>query len=97
MKTIREVLVPEHTVEYLDTITCELCGHKTHNEDFWPNDCKHGNIGRTTILLEEGYSCPEGGKSTKTIIDICPSCFIKVLIPYLEYKGADARTEEVDY
>ena len=76
------------------SITCDLCGATSHLGDSWGADVF--TVLGTEVKLEQGHRYPEGGNITTTRIDICPTCFVEKLVPWVEQQGGRARVDEVD-
>lgn len=89
MKFTKTVQVPATTREVVDKIVCDMCGEVIE-------EC-FGEIDKVYVKHTTGYSYPDGGNLTKTMFDICPTCFTSKVRPWLEAQGAKPRDEEVDW
>jgi hypothetical protein len=98
-RVYEEEVVPESTRKVLKKVVCDLCGREGNGFDVWAKS--HYDIKETNVLAEvsfdDGYSYPEGGEKTTIYFDICPDCFMKVLVPFLEEKGVAHHTMEMDW
>jgi hypothetical protein len=77
-------------------VVCDLCytrydGATSHN---WASDSF--GIERTILSYEQGSVYPEGGSTTTTHFDICPSCMVTRVIPWLCSQGATPTTRKID-
>lgn len=89
--------VASHPYERILTITCDMC-HVTVTGDTWAPDTF--TIAETKVSYKHGTTAPYwdgGGEYTKLFIDICPSCFVSRLLPWLKTQGVSPHTEEVDW
>ena len=83
-------------------IRCELCSKDSspgYDNEYRHNDwdgCTY-NVNDVTVRHRQGYSYPEGGDATSTILDIGPTCFQTKLIPWFESQGGKIRKEECDW
>ncbi len=94
MLVTKQVERPARTVTETDYVQCDLCGAKTGVRE-WA-DCSF-DVNEVNVSHSEGSSYPDGGNRTETILDICPECFKKKLIPWFVSQGGTPRTEERDY
>lgn len=83
------------TFEVIVARICDMCGLKVPGPD-WAHVNSY-DVKETTVLMRTGYNCPDGGSGTKTNIDLCPECFEKKLIPWLQSQGVQIRPEEWDW
>lgn len=74
-------------------VECDLC-HKT-SKTLWTNGSFDATA--TEIIMKTGSSYPEGGSGTETEIDICPTCFVEKLIPWVETHGGTPTTKEWEW
>ena len=99
MKEYKTVPVPPTTRQKLVKRVCDICGFEAKTEGW---DAASGwDVNETEVRIEcrqkEGESYPEGGWGTEWIIDICPECFKKKLVPALIEMGAQIKEEEWDW
>ena len=104
MKHTKKIVIPakpETTKEVIDKVTCDLCSEERAESDNWPksqnHNCNGHNVRETTVGYEYGMTYPEGGRIEVLSFDICPSCFINKLIPWVEQQGGKVSTKEIDY
>lgn len=99
-KIVPEKIIPEHPRESLKHILCDVCKINTRDSKYgdWddPSD-SFSNTCETTVEYKVGNAWPEGGSGDLVTLDICPECFLNILVPFLEEKGAEVRTEEWDF
>ncbi len=100
MEVTKKVTVPsqpEKVETVVDCYACDLCGQKTRFKDGnWHED---SNFGRDYIEIrrEHGVVYPEGGDTTVRTFDLCPKCFEKKLVPWLQDQGACVRETNRDF
>ena len=88
------------TYEHLVRRTCDLCGKPSKG---YGSDWKGANYEvdeteiEVTIRQKEGYNWPEGGSGTNYDIDLCPTCFLGKLVPWLRSQGATIEAENWDW
>lgn len=76
---------------------CDLCGKKAVCGNWNPSTYHIDDVDvSVSVTCKTGEVYPEGGFGTKITVDICPQCFIKTLVPFLEEKGAKINTEDWD-
>lgn len=82
--------------ERLVSTTCDLCGVEAKKGTYRGSmyDVDEAEI-EVIVRQKDGYSCPDGGSGTEYSVDICPSCFLNKLIPWLKSQGCKA--ERVDW
>ena len=77
------------THQWLEQVTCDLCGATGKGEDWGSSTWE---VNETTIEItvhhKEGESYPEAGWGTEYTIDLCPTCFVNRLVPWLRSQGA---------
>ena len=101
MKTYKETVETKEvkTVKLISK-TCDMCGFAAAREDHWDDSSRY-NINNTNVDVrvkcEQGNGWPEGGSKTVYSIDLCPKCFKKELIPWLESKGVAVTEKDVDW
>ena len=91
------------TREYTKVIelTCEICGAiaPDPNEDdlgkAWGKE--EFDTASAKVQMKEGMSFPEGGSYVKTSYDVCPECFKKHIMPFIESLGGTATVTEHDW
>jgi len=99
MKIYKTVEVPAKaaTTQQLNKRVCDLCGFSAKGEDWGAGFYE---VNETEVRVEvrhkEGSSYPEGGDGTEYDIDICPSCFVNKLVPWVEEEG-DTEIERKDW
>jgi hypothetical protein len=91
MKIYESYVVPEYKSTILDETICDLCGARAKNGE-WDDGLY--SLLDIEVSYTEGSQYPEGGYGTKYEVDICPECFKKKLIPWLENQGAEIHEEE---
>jgi hypothetical protein len=99
MKTVDVPAVPATTKEVVDKVTCDICG-KDANRDSWGSSSYEFDEVEVEITVKrrEGENYPEGGSGTEAVIDVCPDCFVKKLVPWVESHGhAKIETSEWDW
>lgn len=82
MKTFTKIQ-RNYEEDALSEIKCDICGKVSKSnwrEEFY-------DATETSAELKTGRSYPEGGDGEKYEIDICPECFKKKLIPFVETFG----------
>ena len=88
MKIYKKRTLPD---EYLDHRICDIC--KTIIDDALGNY----DINETTIKHVVGQLFPSESDYTKTFeIDICSSCFINKIVPFLINLGVIIKYEDTD-
>lgn len=85
-------------VEYI--VHCDLCGRKAEGRGWdsstWGSGYDHKEVEiEVKIKKQEGEHYPEGSSGTEWLIDMCPECFQKKLVPWMISQGA--KIEEKDY
>jgi hypothetical protein len=93
MKVMRTVTVPTKEEQQLDYMKCEICENKSSDPDWSPGQYE---VTEPIVSLREGTSYPEGDYTTTVILDICPECFRKKLIPWFEAQGGSVREEDCE-
>jgi hypothetical protein len=85
-------------VEELQETKCDLCG-KIAKCGHWESSCWDVNDVELDISIvnKTGKSYPETSWGTTYMVDMCPECFQKKLIPWLESQGATILEREWDY
>lgn len=89
MKQFEDVVVPKRTESKLVTTTCDLCTREITTGRFEVNEVE--------ISCKTGESYPEGGNGVITEIDMCQTCFIEKLIPWLKSQGVKTEPTEWDW
>jgi hypothetical protein len=92
-----EMHVPAHTEKCLVERTCDICACEADRPGQGDWVAQNGYaISRTTVTFEEGTNFP-GDYDTKTLaFDICPTCFMQHLVPFMATHGAKPRTNRED-
>jgi hypothetical protein len=88
MKTVEVAAKPATTREEVDKVFCDLCG-KDANRDWQGRSSYEFDDVEVEIEVKrkEGTNYPEGGNGTEVVIDVCPDCFVKKLVPWVESHG----------
>ena len=68
-------------------MTCDLCGAVSTSHTNWNSGETGYEVSETEISWNNGVNYPEGGYGTEIKVDLCPNCFEKKLIPWLEKQG----------
>ena len=89
LKKIIVPAVPEHIKEVVDYTVCDLCGAKLQNEAY--------EINESTVSCRYGESYPDNGHATHIEFDVCKSCFVGKLIPWMELQGVKPTITEADW
>lgn len=77
------------TCTIIDEVRCDLCkkvAPRTDKEQPWVRD--DFDKLEVRVSFTEGYSYPESWDYIESIWDICPECFHKKLVPWLQSQGA---------
>lgn len=93
MKTFKTIPVAATTRRVLDFTTCDLCHATTRSE--W-RDGSFDAI-ETEVMMKTGDNWPEGGSGETTTFDICPTCFVARLMPWLKSQGAEPEVKEWEW
>jgi hypothetical protein len=82
----------------LTETACDLCG-KIAKKGNWESSSYEVNEVDVEVIVRQknGKSYPEGGWGTALQVDICPDCFINILVPFLRSKGAQIEEREWDF
>jgi hypothetical protein len=76
--------------------TCDICGAEQYKSDRWPH--KSFKFDDTTFEHSYGTNYPEGGDSNTLRLDICPTCTVDKIVPFLEQLAKKSFTyEESDW
>lgn len=97
-KTYKEVTVEARTEKRVDYVCCDLCGAKGLSDPFgsdWAK--KQYEVATTNISYEVGDRYPECGGTIIHSVDLCPTCFMERLVPWLESQGAIIQKKEENY
>lgn len=88
------VTEPAKQVTRQTALVCDMCGKKsTYSAYSWGEDSYDAN--ETKVEHRSGSQYPEGGCTTTTAVDLCPTCFETKLIPWLEAQGCQiSRCED---
>lgn len=89
---------------------CDMCGATTHKRDVsdreanWWVQKPMGNFssGEETVTLKYakvnwGYGCDSGGDGEGIEVDICPNCFLGLLLPWLKSQGVNPKINKYDF
>lgn len=95
MRTIKTTTVTE-TRERKELVsqTCDICGREAGRKPLWGETIYRFDNTTVEIKRREGSSYPEGGMGTEVVIDICPECFVKKLVPWVESFGLTKIQEQ---
>lgn len=86
----KTVQVPATTKVVEDKVTCDLC----HSIIFERVGFLRSTV---TVSYEQGEHYP-GCNTVETLeCDICPTCFTKALVPWLESQGVVMRKTDTGY
>jgi hypothetical protein len=94
MKHYKSKVVTE-TKRFFEYVQCDICGRQANDDDNW-NGESYG-VSETEIKYREGASYPEGGSGTEIRVDICPTCFLDKLVPWLKSQGVSIEKKEWDW
>jgi hypothetical protein len=94
MKVYEPKVVTE-TKQVFKYVQCDICGSQATDNDNWEGE--YYGVSETEIKYREGTSYPEGGSGTAIKVDICPTCFMEKLVPWLESQGVLIKKEEWDW
>lgn len=93
MKTYKEV-PRTGTDRVLDKLKCDICQRDFDNH--WDRQFSY-EVLETVVKFKTGESFPEGGSGKEIIIDICPECFKRTLVPFIESFGSKIVEKEWDW
>lgn len=82
----------ESTFQVLVDVKCDICGATSKSE--WKET--QFDATEVEVRLKTGSSYPEGGSGDETTVDLCPSCFQKKLIPWIQSQGGTPTTKPWD-
>lgn len=92
-----ETKTETRTTNELVRLICDICGKEGSVWREWAPSLMYHDAD-TTIEYTFGTSYPDGGSSTKLVLDICPDCFTGKLVPWVESFGiGKVREEYVDW
>jgi hypothetical protein len=94
LKATKTIQIPAKTETVFDYLKCDLCGTISHDSR-WSS--RQYEVTQPEVTLRVGDNYPEGGNTKETILDICPDCFEKKLIPWFKSQGGTPRIEEHDW
>mgnify|MGYP000854857557 CR=1 FL=1 len=80
MREIKNQVVPEHTIEVVSKVVCDLCGEEIKREKFSAEE--------VIIKYTKGESYPDCGNGEDIEVDMCGKCFDEKLAPWLISQGA---------
>ena len=96
----------EQTVKTLDYIECDVCHEKSGSYQNWGkgfyyidngNVCNCASTEKSVgITYHEKWECSDIGEAADIDVDMCPKCFSKKLIPWLESQGVKIDAKERD-
>ena len=98
-RKIEEKKVMKEVVKKNEKVFCDLCGIEEGTPSWGGSTCYQVDETEISITIKqkEGDSFPEGGFGEEYIVDICPTCFKKKLIPWLESQGANIKQTDWDW
>lgn len=97
MKTVDVPAVPATTKEVVDKVLCDVCGCDVNRDWNGRSSYEFDDVEvEITVKRREGESYPEGAWGTEVVIDICPDCFVKKLVPWVESHG-HAKIETTEW
>lgn len=85
---------PAASKEVFDYKECDICKEKGDYDGFSERPYE---IHSVKIQYKYGASYPEGGHLTREYFDICPTCFEREVVPFLESLGCKKYEEESDW
>lgn len=96
-RTFKSIPVPATTRTEVDKVICDLCGAETHDGN-WAKSTWYYNEIEITVEIsfehrESDGGSGDGGSTDRISVDICPNCFKKKLVPWLESQGAQVKKE----
>jgi hypothetical protein len=98
MKVYETVTIPARQEKQTKYRQCDLCGNKSihmrHNNN-WSGD--ESNVQETKISYTTGYRYSDSADLEVDTIDICPECFTKKLIPWIEAQGGKFYNEDISW
>ena len=84
---MKKIGVIQEEVRIIETITCDLCKRVVQGEDGW-------NDTYTLVRLTTNISSTGGYEID---VDVCPDCFEKRLIPWLELQGVTIERKQSEW
>lgn len=90
----KEIVQPEYKHYVVVKIVCDICGAENPGDD-WSTG--HYEVNKTTIEYESGDHYPGDRFTTFLCCDICPTCFVHKLMPWVESHGIGSVREEDRY
>lgn len=88
-----------HEATILDELRCDLCGRRGTGT-VWESGSYYtvnGTEVSVKVHQKEGFECPDGGGGMEYVIDLCPECFKKRLVPWLISQGATIKPVEWEW
>jgi hypothetical protein len=89
MKHMKTEEIPATTREYIDFVTCDLCGAKIEELNYLVDEVE--------VRHKTGRNYPECGFGVETSVDMCGKCFDEKLVPWLRLQGAEPRSEKWEW
>jgi hypothetical protein len=83
MKKYEKQTRPASTFDALVETKCDLCDKTTKND--WRENSYDAT--ETEVRLKTGANYPADGDGDETTVDICPTCFVQKLIPWVKSHG----------
>ena len=80
--------------EVVVSITCDIC-NKIYKGSDWER--KNYSVLETEVRMKTGFAYPDGGSGEEITFDICPDCFMNILIPALKELGAHPTISDWDW
>ena len=93
MKVIKEVETTS-TRKVLERTICDICGSSTKGDN-WAKD--RYEVEEVEIRFRRGKANPELAYGQELEFDICPTCFMDKLVPWLRGQGVERPFEQYRY
>jgi len=90
---VTKIVERKYMAEEFVAVVCDLC-HKSFPQK-WTKEPY--TVKETEVRMKLGTNYPGSGSATIISFDICPQCFVDVLIPMLKEAGAEYTEIEIDY
>ncbi len=93
MRTYDEIIITD-TRTVLACMACDICGRVVKNPPLGDSWLFSPTFGTVVVKCVIGESCGDLVDRKTTTFDICPECFDKKLVPWLESLGAKPTVVE---
>ena len=93
MRTYKELKIPAIIERCIDTVSCDLCLTRAKRSCCWEETENSSNCVTVKQTVDAWKSNGGSLGGQEISFDICPSCFAKVLIPFLEEKGCKPEVQ----